>query len=183
MLRSMIHPSPGRKIIEKDYKMIEVDVAGCIYPDDAWLHYCVNWKTADMHRDCSAEILKQSVDQFLALERAKDIRQEGKNKWVFPNIYGSGYRKMSENLWHSFLEIPLRNDSWVIVDSPMFVDTDVAGKLVLFGEVVYFYKLDCPKSGGKVRLGQCQLRACKRKTLVCHSFSPSWRRSASTRFS
>ena len=61
MLREMIIPSPGRQIVGKDYKAIEVSIAGCIFPDKAWLEYCTNWKTSDMHRDCSAEILKFTI--------------------------------------------------------------------------------------------------------------------------
>ena len=106
MLREMIIPSPGRQIVGKDYKAIEVSIAGCIFPDDAWLHYCINWQTSDMHRDCSAEILKMSIERFMELERAKDIRQELKNKWVFPNIYGSGAAKMAHNVWEALMLIP-----------------------------------------------------------------------------
>lgn len=110
MLREMIIPSPGRQIVGKDYKAIEVSIAGCIFPDKAWLEYCTNWETSDMHRDCSAEILKLSIKRFMELEMAKTIRQEGKNKWVFPNIYGSGAKKMSHNLWISFMLIPEAKD-------------------------------------------------------------------------
>jgi DNA polymerase I-like protein with 3'-5' exonuclease and polymerase domains len=106
MLREMIVPSPGRQIVGKDYKAIEVSIAGCIFPDDAWLNYCINWKTSDMHRDCSAEILKVSIDNFKQFEMLKAIRQEIKGNWVFPNIYGSGAAKMSRNLWEALQQFP-----------------------------------------------------------------------------
>lgn len=109
MLREMIIPSPGRQIVGKDYKSIEVNIAGCIFPDEAWLKYCTDPST-DMHRDCSAEILKLSIVEYMELESAKMIRQEGKNKWVFPNIYGSGALKMAENLWIAFMLIPEAKD-------------------------------------------------------------------------
>ena len=111
MLREMIVPSPGRYIVGKDYKAIEVSIAGCIFPDDAWLEYCINWKTSDMHRDCSAEILRVSIDQFKAFEKAKDIRQEIKNKWVFPNIYGSGAPKMGHNIFEAMKDFPEAMDA------------------------------------------------------------------------
>lgn len=109
MLREIIIPSPGRYIVGKDYKAIEVNIAGCIFPDEAWLKYCVDPNT-DMHRDCSADLLKMSIEDYMELEVAKLIRQEGKNKWVFPNIYGSGYVKMAENLWIAFSLIPIAKE-------------------------------------------------------------------------
>jgi len=105
MLREMIIPAPGCQIVGKDYKAIEVSIAGCIFPDEAWLKYCVD-PTTDMHRDCSAEILKMSVPDYNQLKAAKSIRQENKNKWVFPNIYGSGAVKMADNIWIALMLIP-----------------------------------------------------------------------------
>jgi uracil-DNA glycosylase family 4 len=105
MLREMIIPSPGRQLVGKDYKAIEVSIAGCIFPDDAWLRYCVDPST-DMHRDCAAEILQMQIEEYILLTVAKIIRQWIKNTWVFPNIYGSGAKNMAQNIWKALMEIP-----------------------------------------------------------------------------
>lgn len=108
MLRETIIPSPGNRILASDYSAIEVQVAGCIFPDPNWLKYCRTPGT-DMHRDCTMELLQADMDDWLNFGDKgllKGLRGQGKNKWVFPNIYGSGFNAMAANLHLAFTAVP-----------------------------------------------------------------------------
>lgn len=103
MLRKMIRPSPGRKIVSADYSQVEVIMAGCIYPDPRWLAYCVE---GDMHSDSAAEILRISTDRYFGMECAGSVRQGTKGGWVFSNIYGAGIMKRFHGMWELLTSFP-----------------------------------------------------------------------------
>ena len=99
-IRSLIIPREGHKLIEYDYKALEVSIAGCVFKDPAWLKYCRDF-TKDMHRDVAQEILYFSPTEWEKLPDSlkKVCRQSAKNGYVFPSVYGSTGQSASEGMW------------------------------------------------------------------------------------
>jgi uracil-DNA glycosylase family 4 len=89
-IRSLIVPSVGNRLTEYDYKSIEVIVAACYTKDEALLRYVTDDST-DMHRDQAEELF------FLPTEKVtKGIRHLSKNRFVFPEFYGSTARRSKD---------------------------------------------------------------------------------------
>jgi len=103
IVRSLIRPRPGHRLIEYDYKALEVSIAGCVFKDPNWLSYCRDI-TKDMHRDTAIEIL-YLTDKYgmpwrgLDKRVAKVTRQASKNGFVFPSIYGSSGKSAAAGMW------------------------------------------------------------------------------------
>jgi len=108
VIRSIIKPRSGHRLVEYDYKALEVTVAGCIFQDPNWLSYCRD-TSKDMHRDTAIEILYlteayhcpyDSLDSNLA----KQARHAAKNGFVFPSIYGSSGKSAAASMWEQLPE-------------------------------------------------------------------------------
>jgi uracil-DNA glycosylase family 4 len=83
MVRSCIKASPGNRLIEWDYKGIEVCISACYHKDPAMIEYILDPST-DMHRDVACDLFFRNENTF-----TKDERQIAKNGFVFPEFYGS----------------------------------------------------------------------------------------------
>lgn len=93
MVRMGIIPDPGDKILEADYKGIEVRMA-CCYTKDPVLIEDVSDPDMDMHRDQGMEVFLLTTE-----EMTEDLRFYTKNQLVFPVFYGSYWRTCAGNLW------------------------------------------------------------------------------------
>lgn len=91
LIRQAIIPRPGQRLVERDYKGIEVSVAQSYNQDQILLYDILN---GDMHRDASMKCFMLSKE-----EMTKDIRYLGKNKWVFPQFYGDWYGSCAKAQW------------------------------------------------------------------------------------
>lgn len=91
IVRRAIIPRKGHRLVERDYKGIEVSIAQC-YNQDPNLLFDI--KHGDMHRDAAMKCLILSKKQV-----SKQIRQLGKGKWVFPQFYGDWYESCAKSLW------------------------------------------------------------------------------------
>jgi len=98
-VRSGVIPSPGNKILCGDYKGIEVAGAACITKDPVLVDY-VSDPLTDMHRDQAVEIFLLESSKV-----TKDIRFYAKNGFIFPEFYGSYYKKCAENLWKECIDL------------------------------------------------------------------------------
>ena len=103
VLRKLLIPRPGHRLLEYDYKALEVYIAGCVFKDPNWLTYCRDL-TKDMHRDTAIEILYLNGRHGLSwkdLDKkvAKRSRQASKNGFVFPSVYGSSGKNAAEGMW------------------------------------------------------------------------------------
>ncbi|RDE12158.1 MAG: hypothetical protein C4K49_10780 [Candidatus Thorarchaeota archaeon] len=103
LIRSIIRPRPGHRIIEYDYKALEVSIAGCVFRDPNWLSYCRD-TSKDMHRDTAIEILYLTDEYGMPWEGiekkiAKQVRQASKNGFVFPSVYGSSGKSAAAGMW------------------------------------------------------------------------------------
>jgi DNA polymerase-1 len=93
LVRSAFIPSPGCRLVEIDYSGIEVKVAACYHKDPTMLEY-IHDPTKDMHRDMAAEIYMCDPSNV-----NKMLRYVAKNRYVFPEFYGSYYAKVAPDLW------------------------------------------------------------------------------------
>jgi uracil-DNA glycosylase family 4 len=95
IIRSVIYPHLGQKLNEYDYKGIEVITAACYCKDKNLLRY-VSDPLTDMHRDTGIELFMYD-DNPQDFQKAD--RQLAKNKFVFPQFYGSYFEQDAPPLW------------------------------------------------------------------------------------
>lgn len=95
IIRSCFRARKGRRIVELDFGGIEVTMAACYHFDPTMIDYLEDL-SKDMHRDCAGVIFK--LDQK---DINKKIRNEAKNKFVFPQFYGSFYVDCAKALWNA----------------------------------------------------------------------------------
>jgi len=93
IIRSLIKPSPGNKLIEWDYKGIEVSIAAAYTKDPSLIEYVCD-KTTDMHRDMAMDLFLRTKETF-----TKQERYVAKNGFVFPAFYGSTSFNIAPNIW------------------------------------------------------------------------------------
>jgi uracil-DNA glycosylase family 4 len=92
-VRSLVQPSLGRKLVEYDFKGMEVCVSACVHKDRNMIEYIKNPKN-DMHRDTAANIFKMEKEEI-----TKDMRFIAKNSYVFATFYGSTSYNTAPNIW------------------------------------------------------------------------------------
>jgi DNA polymerase-1 len=80
-------------LVETDFSQLEVRIAEC-YNHDPVLKRYIEDKTTDMHRDAAALLFK--CDQKFI---TKQLRHIGKNRFVFPEFYGSYYVDVAKSVW------------------------------------------------------------------------------------
>jgi DNA polymerase-1 len=94
LCRKAIYARPGHQLLSVDFSGIEVRMAG-IYTQDEKLIYDI--LHGDMHKDMAIELYKlDSLDK--QHEGEKNLRQGGKNGFVFPQFYGDYYANCAYNL-------------------------------------------------------------------------------------
>jgi len=94
IIRSLLMPHPGQRLVEYDYKGIEVCVSACYNKDPNLIKY-IKDPTTDMHRDTGEELFL-----YKRGELPKELRQVAKNAFVFPEFYGSYFEQCAKNLWN-----------------------------------------------------------------------------------
>jgi len=97
LVRSLIYPTKGHFLAGDDYKSVEVIVAAVYTQDDNLLRY-VQDKGTDMHRDSAMDILLLTEEQVKTWKKG-DWRKIAKNKFVFPEFYGSYYGNIAPDFW------------------------------------------------------------------------------------
>lgn len=100
-VRRAFIPRKGRCFLESDFKGIEVGVSACNNHDPVLIAYVTD-KSKDMHRDQAMEIYVLKKDEV-----TKDTRYAAKNRFVFPEFYGSYWKKVAPALWKSIPELKL----------------------------------------------------------------------------
>lgn len=105
IIRSCFIPRPGQVILEVDYGAIEVRINAC-YSQDPALVAEVEDHDRDMHRDMAAvcymlDFTGWQKDEF------KNLRYCAKNKFVFPQFYGSVYFQCAPALWDAIDKMSL----------------------------------------------------------------------------
>lgn len=95
LIRSFIRPSKGNRIIEFDYKSLEVCINAAYSKDPTLTKYIVD-PTSDMHRDSSADCFLLKPEEV-----TKAIRNDVKGQFVFAEFYGSYYAQVARDLWET----------------------------------------------------------------------------------
>jgi len=97
--RGGIVPSVGNRILEADFKGIEVAIGCCYHKDKNMIEYVTDSST-DMHRDVACDIWMLPPEEI-----SKNIRRDAKGGWTFPQFYGSYYEECARNLWRQCLNL------------------------------------------------------------------------------
>lgn len=95
MIRRCFIPRKNRMLVEIDYSGLEVCISVCYHKDPVLMSY-VEDKTKDMHRDMAKECYRLKEKQV-----SKDIRYCSKNKFIFPQFYGSYWKQCAKALWEA----------------------------------------------------------------------------------
>jgi len=94
LIRMCFIPRKGRRLVEIDYSGIEVRIAACYHKDSNMLKY-IKDPTTDMHRDMAMQIFCLEKHQV----EKKTSRDWAKNRFVFPEFYGSVYFQCAKHIW------------------------------------------------------------------------------------
>jgi DNA polymerase-1 len=98
MIRRAYVSRPGWQLVEADFSQLEVR-ASCPYHKDPTLIAYVKDPTTDMHGDTAQELFFLSKKQVVAMR--KTARDWSKNRFVFPQFYGSVYFQCAPPLWEA----------------------------------------------------------------------------------
>jgi uracil-DNA glycosylase family 4 len=98
IVRSIIRPRVGNRLIEYDYKALEVCISACYHKDPTMIRY-IEDPTTDMHRDIAMELFFRDKEDF-----TKEERYLAKNGFVFPEFYGSNASQVAPNIWEDMNE-------------------------------------------------------------------------------
>lgn len=93
IIRSPFRPKPGCRIVEYDYKGVEVSGGACYHKDPQMIKY-IEDPTTDMHRDVGMDLFFRLVSEL-----SKPERQAAKNGFVFPEFYGSSWANVAPGVW------------------------------------------------------------------------------------
>lgn len=105
-IRGVVFAPPGQWIVAADYGQIEFRVVGMASEDDNLVKYC--WTGYDVHGFWAQRMVDEypPIKDWIVEEFGVDwdekglktLRQESKNKWVFPQLFGSSLRSCAEQL-------------------------------------------------------------------------------------
>jgi DNA polymerase I len=100
LIRPMIIPSKDNLLVEVDYKILEVRT-NCFYNKDRTLITYVTDESTDMHRDLSQQVFMISPKVYEKHSKLfkKTIRDCTKNKFTFPQFYGSIWFQCAPDMW------------------------------------------------------------------------------------
>jgi DNA polymerase-1 len=116
IIRRCIVAPKGYRILEIDYGGIEVCGGACYHKDPKMIEYIENTKT-DMHRDMAKQcyMLKGNKEYWASKDpgMGKMVRYCAKNRFVFPEFYGSYYVQCAETLWEAIELFDLKNEDGV----------------------------------------------------------------------
>jgi DNA polymerase I-like protein with 3'-5' exonuclease and polymerase domains len=107
LVRSCVLARPGRRIVEIDYSGLEVRIAACYHKDPTMQRY-IEDPTTDMHRDMAMECFLLPEDEV-----TKEVRYCAKNRFVFPQFYGSWWMDCARDLWQAMDLMGLQTRSGV----------------------------------------------------------------------
>lgn len=100
--RCFIPRYPTWHLVEIDFSGIEVRVSACYNNDPTLIHYIKN-SSADMHGDTARELFFLTPDQIKGMK--KTCRDWSKNRFVFPQFYGSVWFQCAPHLWEAVVGV------------------------------------------------------------------------------
>lgn len=109
IVRRSIIARDGHDLIEADYSAQEVRVGACYCKDPQLISYVTGG--GDQHFDAAKDIYMLTDGEIGGIEKGqpgRDVRDITKNKWVFPQNYGSYYLNCTPDLWEAIEEWDLK---------------------------------------------------------------------------
>lgn len=105
LIRRAFLADEGHHLVEVDLSGAEVRVAYCYHLDPTMRSYLLDPST-DMHRDAAAELFCLEVDYLKqnAAWAKRTVRDWAKNRFVFPQFYGSVFFQCATHLWEAVTE-------------------------------------------------------------------------------
>lgn len=104
-IRKAFRASEGNYFVEVDLAGAEVRVSYCYHLDPVMRDYLCD-PTTDMHRDTAAQLFCLDVE-FLKQHKdwaKKTVRDWAKNRFVFPQFYGSVFFQCAPHIWDALTE-------------------------------------------------------------------------------
>lgn len=105
-IRGVVYARKGEWIVAADYGQIEFRVVGMASEDDNLVKYC--WTGYDVHKFWAERMVAKHapIKDWIVSEFGVDwdekglktLRQEAKNKWVFPSLFGAVVRSRATSL-------------------------------------------------------------------------------------
>lgn len=92
LIRQCFVPRDGHVLVEVDFKQLEVSIGACYHRDPRMIEYLGTGY--DFHRALAAELYM--LDE---VEVSDDVRYCAKNRFVFPQFYGSYFAQCAPDLW------------------------------------------------------------------------------------
>ena len=92
LVRRCFVPRPGHVLVEVDFKQLEVSISACYHHDPVMIEYLETGY--DFHRATAAELYMLDEDEV-----SDEVRYCAKNKFVFPEFYGSYFVQCASSLW------------------------------------------------------------------------------------
>jgi DNA polymerase I-like protein with 3'-5' exonuclease and polymerase domains len=124
LIRSCFKARKGFLLGEVDFSTIEVRIAACVTKDKNLIAF-VKDKKKDMHRDAAGKLFGFDQD-FMVRHKdhfKKTIRDCAKNKFVFPQFYGSYYLDCALFMWES-----MERGGWTVPGSGKTVKEHLASQ-------------------------------------------------------
>lgn len=103
LVRQCFIAREGYHLVELDMSGAEVRVSACYNKDPVLIKY-IKDPTTDMHRDTASKLFMLPVE-FLKENKdwaKKTIRDWAKNRFVFPEFYGSVWFQCAPDIWSAF---------------------------------------------------------------------------------
>jgi len=98
IIRSLYIPKRGHRLVEYDFKAMEVSVAAAVTNDRNLIAYVTD-SSKDMHRDLAKSL-------FMVDEVSKNLRGNAtKGAWTFAQFYGSYWKQCAAGVWAE-IDIP-----------------------------------------------------------------------------
>jgi DNA polymerase I-like protein with 3'-5' exonuclease and polymerase domains/uracil-DNA glycosylase len=105
-IRGVVAADPGETMLALDYGQIEFRVVGMASEDHNLVKYC--WTSYDVHKYWAERMVQEypSIKDYIVEtfnvdwdeKGIKTLRQEAKNGWVFPQLFGSSVASCAEQL-------------------------------------------------------------------------------------
>lgn len=95
LVRPAFIPRDGNLFVEVDMSSHEFRGCGFFWKDPKIIDYASN-PELNIHRDIAMKCYKLDMDEW-----TKESRQEAKNKFVFPTLYGSYWKNTGRDLWEA----------------------------------------------------------------------------------
>ena len=100
LIRKCFIPRKNRRLVEIDFSGIEVRVACCVTKDPKLIEDFTT-PGKDPHRDTASKLFNLDIDYLIQNKdwAKKTVRDWAKNRFVFPEFYGSVYFQCAPHIW------------------------------------------------------------------------------------